>query len=632
MMDLSSLRRAVFSFVLGGCALETTAPDPALADASAGDTAVEGDAGPVNPVDTSGTADASCEAGAMPELLAGEGTALGPSLVVYPGRNLVRDGCTTHYGGLDATARFVAPRAGRWTFSALGDDLWSFSAREPCQGGGAERACARFQDYHGPAPFRTPLRFTVRMAAGEALALVADGCQRSRCAWTVQAQMEEPRGCQETDRACPTGQRCVTPPMGSAADSVCEPGHAPELVSVRALRGGRTLRFVAGYRDADNDASGVVARLRDGAGGALPSLDTYLTGSSPDRSGVVRATAVRERSRGPEAVTAVFAVTDSVGLRAERSVPIEDAPVVPAEGRCDPEQLLDLCAEGSGCTSSGVCARFVAPVLREASAFRATTPERSALLVRWDDPNDDVVALELTPLGFAVPVSITLPVYGPSPARSLWSLRLTSDLFRGNSRFVLVARDREGLTSAPLMLNVSAPLEVSAGSACDPRATTSRCPAGTLCTVYGDPLCREALCRPDVRACPRGISPDVLAPTEDLAGAGAGVTTGGAEPAPTSPCDGYLRGVRLHRFTALTAGRYSFRVTTMGLEPGPSLLLRRHCVIGDADSLLGSNGVYHGATAEVSADLTAAEEVYLFVWTNGAPRSYTVAVRRVGAR
>ncbi|MGN6898213.1 hypothetical protein, partial [Neisseria sp. P0015.S002] len=51
-----------------------------------------------------------------------------------------RNSCADSWGmGGDAHALFRAPRAGRWTFAAQGDQLWSLAARSSCANGGAER-------------------------------------------------------------------------------------------------------------------------------------------------------------------------------------------------------------------------------------------------------------------------------------------------------------------------------------------------------------------------------------------------------------------------------------------------------------------------------------------------------------
>ncbi|MFO0624017.1 MAG: hypothetical protein U0325_00245 [Polyangiales bacterium] len=200
---------------------------------------------------------ATCLDDTAPRLEAGPDTAAGPALVVRAAGDRARNACADAWGmGGDARARFRAPRAGRWTFSAQGDQLWSFAARDLCARGSAERACTPYRDYHGGNPFSQPLVITVRLDAGEEVLLQADGCVGG-CAWTLQATRQPDRGCFDPDRTCPMGAR-TTPEGGVDAASVCVPGRPPTLGAVQVLRGAGTLRVIGEASDADRD----IARVR----------------------------------------------------------------------------------------------------------------------------------------------------------------------------------------------------------------------------------------------------------------------------------------------------------------------------------------------------------------------------------
>lgn len=425
-----------------------------------------------------------------PRLEAGGGLSAGPSLVVPSRGDLSRNACSDAWGnGGDAHARFRAPRAGRWTFTAQGDQLWSFAARRPCAQGDAERACMPYRDYHGGNPFSQPLWITLRLDAGEEVLLLADGCT-GRCAWTLRATQQPDRGCFDPDRTCAMGSRCTVPAGGDESASVCVTGRRPTLGDVRVLRGAGTLRVIGEAHDEDRDFSRVQVTAVDLRGAPFPRALPWWVYASDTTTTTASFAQADARADDLSAPTVRLVAMDSLGLESDmRVVNVEDAPTGDDGAVCDPEGVRDACRAESGCTREGRCVRLAPPVLTAVLAHRTSDPVRAALTLRWRDAHDDASAVEVTPLPDGGRVwSLTLSA--PPPGVD-WVTRWGSDVFGGAPRVRVRLRDRTARWSDPVEVEVRPPEEAGEGEVCDPESVTSRCAAGLSCDRGADPRCQR---------------------------------------------------------------------------------------------------------------------------------------------
>ncbi len=672
--------------LLTACALEPppapSAPssDAAPTDGNAPDTAGEDAPGPdaappdaappdAAPLDAPRPEDAPavevpCQARSFPRLEAGDGDAPGPALVLRDDGDRVRDGCSAWFGGGDGTARFVAPQAGRWTFTAVGDALWSFATRAPCADAEVGDVCARFFDQYGPEAFSRPLVITRELRAGETIDLIADGCParaRGTCRWTLHAQRAATAPtCATLERPCLAGQRCESWNAVCVADTRDEPVAAPELVTAVAVRILGTLRFLTTFRDTglNSGAGNVGVRLLDANGDALPSTDGFRTldgfeafvqdgalvlGGAYRRHapGVYSGQLIVREPTGPAARTAEFSFA---GTR--RRVPIEDLDPLPDGARCTIRGMFDVCLAGSACGPLGVCARLIPPAIVSATAWRNSALPRTALYVHWDDPNGDVDAVEYLPRdGSSEPT--LLPVSSDNAQSTVWN----RDAFGGATTVRLRVRDRSGQWSDELTVPVRAPERLAEGWACDSGGVFSQCAEGALCTRYGDPRrcratcyatpyatsrCEERRCLTPSRACPEGVSVERLSPGPD----GTVTLEGSGERAPAVrgiPCDeGYSRSTKTQffAFRANTAGRY---VVSAELNGGPwfnlRISVRRYCAIGDLGVEWPAGFTVDFQRQTIATTLAQGEEVYLLVGStpviDGTPvGGYRIRVER----
>jgi hypothetical protein len=456
------------------------APSPSAPDVARPSTDV-----PVSPRDA-----VVCLGDDAPRLDAGDGLSAGPSLAVPSRGNLSRNACGDAWGnGGDAHVRFRAPRAGRWTFTAQGDQLWSFAARSPCAQGGAERACVPYRDFHGGNPFSQPLWLTLRLDAGEEVLLLADGCT-GRCAWTLRATQQPDRGCFDPDRTCAMGSRCTVPEGRDESASVCVPGRRPTLGDVRVLRGAGTIRVFGEAHDEDGDFSRVQVTAASYRGGTRPGALPWWVYARDTSTPTVSFAQADARVDDLSAPTVRLVAMDSLGLESDmRVVTVEDAPTRDDGAVCDPEGVRDACRTGSGCTREGRCVPLAAPVLTAVLAHRTSDPVRTALTLRWRDAHDDASAVEVTPLtdgGRGWSLTLSMP-----PAGVDWVTRWGSDVFGGAPRVRVRLRDRTGRWSEAVEVDVRPPEEAAEGEACDPNGITARCAAGLSCEGASDPRCRR---------------------------------------------------------------------------------------------------------------------------------------------
>jgi hypothetical protein len=545
----------------------------------------------------------------------------------------------------------------------VGDQLWSFSARTPCATPAGEQHCARFLDRYGPAAFSRPLQFTRTMQAGETLDLIADGCpttSRSACRWTLRAQLREPsRGCMGTERPCLVGQRCDSWRGTCVTDTNSDPAAVAEFVSAVAVRVGGTLRFLATFRDpgVNGGAGNVGVRLLDANGDViLPTGgfvdhqgrsvfmdgDAVVLGGSYRRHspGVYGGEAIVREPAGSPARTAEFSLAGTT-----RRVPVDELAVLPDGARCDIRGIFDVCTEGSACNPSSVCARLVAPTLLSASAWRTGAAPRSALVVRWDDPNGDVDQVEYTPVASEPGPTMTLAA-SDGTSRTTWD----RDAFGGAPQVRVRVHDRSGRWSEALTVAVSAPEVLAEGWVCDSAETFSRCGEGTICTRYGDPQycasrcdsnpfvsgwCAERRCVSPVRACPAGVSTEPLTLGSDgtvtLEGSGEGAPRVQGIPCDEGSIGPYL--TRVYRFRAEAAGRYVFTTERNG---GPwynlRLYLRRYCAFNDHGVEQPPRFDTSTQAQTMTTTLERDEEVYLWVFSVPVVAGTPVGGYRLTAR
>jgi len=425
-----------------------------------------------------------------PVLEAGEGASAGPTLVMQVRGDRSRNACGAAWGmGGDAHARFRAPRTGRWTFAAQGNQLWSLAARSSCVNGGAERACVPYRDFHGGDPFAQPLRVTLRLDAGEEVLLLADGCA-GRCAWTLRATQQPDRGCFDPERACAMGSRCTVPEGGDESASVCVPGRRPTLGDVRVLRGAGTLRVIGEAHDEDRDFSRVQVTAASHRGGPHPGALPWWVYARDTTTPTVSFAQADARVDDLSAPTVRLVAMDSLGLESDaRVVAVEDAPVRADGEGCDVAGIRDACRAESGCTHAGRCAPYAPPALTQVVAHRTAEPARTALTLRWTDAHDDASVVEVTLLHDR-PRTWSLTLSTP-PAGVDWVTRWGADVFDGAPRVRVRLRDRSGRWSDPVEVEVRPPDDVAEGAACDPSGITSHCAAGLSCEGRTDPRCRR---------------------------------------------------------------------------------------------------------------------------------------------
>ncbi len=403
-------------------------------------------------------------------------------------------------------------------------------------------------------------------------------------------------------------------------------GARPDLVSGSASRVEGELWISFLYRRTEADVTTLRGRIVGADEETLELLPTELASipRSPEYGpGVVQLllppTAARALARYVEVV-----VEDARGLRsATLRLPLTEVARQPDGGACGRHGLFNICRGESLCSPAGRCMPVTAPTLTSAEAFASSGPSRSALTLRWDDPNQDVVAIEVTARGRREP--LVIPVSDPTLGGS-WSLRWDTDFFEGASWLNVRVRDQGGRFSNVLNVAVSAPAPVAAGDACDPSGVVSRCGAGLACTRDNGRSCIETRCTPDVVACPRDVSTtpfDTSSSTD-----GPWVTAGsmaGAEEPRASVCDRYVGRALIHRFRAPSAGSYEFALAADNDTWTTRLIARTRCAISDVESQEASTGRGQRRVA-LPMTLSAGQEVFLFVTTEDR---FTLSATRV---
>ncbi len=262
--------------------------------------------------------------------------------------------CQTWQGGGDRWMRFVAPVAGLWRVSALGSNLWSFSAHRACEGAETEVACRQFTDYHSSAPFSRPLTFDLELAAGETTWLLASGCLGGACTWaveiappvTVEGRCRLSGGADE----CREGWFCGEHTGLPSGVGRCVEATAPTLREASVFEWERTLRVRVHGVDASRDTASVEAELFGRDGARLSTATGYLAVDGGDDF-IGRA----HVDPGARVLTVGVAAVELtlVDRRGLRSAPLRVAvrpPIVADPGQpCDPSGVDNVCPAAHGC-------------------------------------------------------------------------------------------------------------------------------------------------------------------------------------------------------------------------------------------------------------------------------------------
>ena len=403
-------------------------------------------------------------------------------------------------------------------------------------------------------------------------------------------------------------------------------GARPDLVSGSASRVDGELWISFIYRRTEAEVTTLRGRLVGADEETLELLPSELASipRSPEYGpGVVQLllppTAARALARSVEVVLEDARGLRSVALR----LPLTEVVRQPDGGACGRYGLFNICREESLCSPAGRCTPVTAPTLTSAEAFVSSGPSRSALNLLWDDPNQDVVAIEVTARGRREP--LVIPVADPTRVGP-WSQRWDRDVFEGASWLSVRVRDQSGRFSNILNVAVSAPAPVAARDECDPDGVVSRCGSGLACTRDNGRSCIETRCAPDVVECPRAVSTTPLDTSSSADGPW--VTAGsmaGAGETRASACDRSVGRALIHRFRAPSAGAYEFALSADEDTWTTRLIARTRCAISDVEAQEASTGRGQRRVA-LPMTLSAGQEVFLFVTTEDR---FTLSATRV---
>ncbi len=403
-------------------------------------------------------------------------------------------------------------------------------------------------------------------------------------------------------------------------------GERPDLISGNVIRVDGALWISFGYRNTESEAITLRGHLLDEDNEVIELLPTDLASipRSPEYGpGAVQlllpATTQRARTQHVE-----LRIEDRRGVgSAVLRMDINEAQTQPDGAPCTRNGIFNICREASACSPSGRCTPLTAPTLTSAVAFVASSPSGSALTLRWEDPNQDVAAIEVTARGRRE--ALVIPVADPT-RDGPWTQRWDSDVFEGATWLNVRVRDQSGRFSNTLNVAVSAPAPVAANDLCDPNGTVSRCVAGTVCTRDNGLSCAETRCTADVAACPSEVSTttlDTAASTD-----GPWVTTGsmtGVSEVRASACDRYVGRALIHRFRAPAAGAYHFGLAAGNDTWTTRLIARTRCGMSDVAAQEASTSRGSRSVA-LTTTLTAGQELFLFVTTEDR---FTLTATRV---
>ncbi|MCB9523087.1 MAG: hypothetical protein H6702_06865 [Myxococcales bacterium] len=603
-------------------------PDPVdlATDASA-------DAGPPDgaPADARPQDAAMGPCGALPGFEARDGR------FVYEGETT--DDAHTHTcggrGGDDRALRFIAPAAGRWRFhvdAAEFDPL--IALRADCLLAESERACNDDLRY----PRRRDAAAQADLAAGEAVFVVVDafvsrGLPRGGRFRVVAERVPvvaadgacDPLGLVD---GCPRGTFCAPDdPQRLGGAGTCTVDAPPELMAAQATRDGDDLAVRVEGRDRAGDAAEIRLQLFQGAQ-RLPlddhGADTWVL--PLEATGEVR---FERAHRGPllagnrHADAIELWLVDARGQTTPRARLVPEPSEARAVGdACDPHEVVDHCPAGSACRGTpAACVTRSAPVVEAAEAWWAADPPAFALEVHGHDPDGDVVGAWVAvfdadgqPSGEA-----SRPFDGvasaPDGGFTAWlGFPANPEVRVAHARVGVV--DAEGLASEPAEAEVTGPVAVAAGDACDPWGARTRCPAGTHCV--GQP----AACAVPAATCPQDAPVAALEP----AGEGrfeARLVLSPGPGVPPATCGGGAAPVAVP-FTPVAGGRWILEATADSADGDPVLSVRTHCAHAAAWSELACNDdrAPGDLGARLAVTLAPGAPVYVVVDGYQGPEGY----------
>lgn len=612
-------------------------PADAAVDASPADASIADDAASTCVPSAGPPLPAACAA--LPELASPAHAVAGVARSwavegLHATRNAAANACpgAPWQDGDDARVRFTAPHGGTWRFTASGAQLWSLDARRDCT---APLACTGYGNVHGPYA-STTLTLDVPVQRGESIALTLDGCPAGAdCTWTLRAQWIGALSCDVTGDARQVcsgeGESCALDPC-DAERFRCHPrvDAAPSLIAVRALRepGATRTWFVGRLRAPDGARATRGATLlgRSNDGAARPFGLTLQVAAAVD--GYADFWGLYAQTPGginPVGDSAVVWLYDGAASEGHPGATVSVEAWSPRGVReiCDERRFTERCADGLRCAPEGdrgVCLRPGAVELTTVRAWRDplrghVTLElegirRDAHVQRYDLRFLDRDGTPLTALDDVVNATVDAAPWGVTFRSTITSTELHTpgvgamrvEVPRAATHVDVVARDQDGMESAPVRAAITDATLSNLGDPCGPPSTA--CNAGLVCNA--------ARCEPEraPRLCDLADNAPVWAPPrggtryslDGLAEAVGGVTTcyGGRTP----------RRVAIE-FVAPTTGRYAFRATGMR-----AFELTRTCAPSTTNAACA---VAPDATRTVdtTATLTAGEHARLTVLSDG---------------
>lgn len=544
---------------------------------------------------------------------------------VFEGETLSNDHTGSCGGaeGDDRVLQFTAPEAGRWRFWVTADFDPMLSARADCVLRESERACNDDVGF----PRRRDAAVQVDLAAGETLYLVVDayvefglpagGAFRLEAARVPVVRPDDACDPQRVDDGCATAHVCVPDHPGLLGGrGTCRQDVQPRVDAVWVHRDDPALALRVDGRDATGDVTEVRLQLYQGDERLVlghNGENTWVLGT--EVFGETRFSTVHHAPLlvGAGAADAVEVwLVDSQGNESARvREALERAPELAPDDVCDLDRVLDACPPGTACRDER-CTQTARPEIDAATVFWNPSGPAFGIEVVGRDADRDlrgvvvvVFNAEGDPVGEA--------------KRRFDAIEWTGNTFRAVLGFAsnpdlqftaagLLIYDDEGQESAPAMAEVTGPVPVEAGAACDPAGARTRCPAELRCVGPGATTCGM----PAV-ACP----PDHPTATAEQRGDGtwrAAFDLWGAADRGAASCGGGV-GQAFVRFVAPAVGLYEATATADDPAGDPVLSARRHCGYDAPWSELACNDdrARGDRAASVRVELAAEQTVWFVV-------------------
>lgn len=190
-------------------------------------------------------------------------------------------------------------------------------------------------------------------------------------------------------------------------------------------------------------------------------------------------------------------------------------PIITAGGRCDGNQLLNVCDTGFRCeqnVSSPTCVANTAPVLQSATALRTGRKSKDLYIaVAGTDAEGDVTSIVLqglddngVPVSAATTYSLREDAFSAGPFTGTFAAYGYFTQYPTATSFVITLKDSGALLSAPLtQTRADAPIR-DAGASCDKNELVNLCATGAT-TGY---RCPSTMDNP---TCVAGASPVLTA-------------------------------------------------------------------------------------------------------------------------